>query len=66
MVDQIQELLDKVGGYGTKSLTDPEDIKKFAILVMKECASACNSFDCGRTMSSQELIESHFGVSLEN
>ena len=66
MNNQIQELLEKVGGYGTQSLTDSEDIKKFALLVMRECASACNSFDCGRTMSSQELIESHFGVSLEN
>lgn len=66
MNNQIQELLDKVGGYGTQSLTDPEDIKKFALLLMKECASACNSFDCGRTMSSQELIEAHFGVSLES
>jgi len=62
MNSKIQELLDRVGGYGTNALLDSDELKTFALLVMEECASACNYFECGRTMSSNDLIKERFGV----
>lgn len=64
MNERIKELLKQVGGYGTKALMHPDDVEKFAKLIMEECANACNDFDCGRTMSAQELIGARFGVTL--
>ena len=46
-------------GYGEGNL------EYFAKLIMEECANVCNDFDCGRTMSSQELIVSRFGIDLK-
>jgi len=34
--------------------------EKFARLIMEECAMACTTFDCGRTMSPKDLIEIRF------
>ena len=39
-----------------------EELEEFARLIMKECAGACNNFDCSRTVSAEYLIMQHFGV----
>ncbi len=39
----------------------PEDLEKFAKLIMEECASACSSSRCGREVSAEDLIKMHFG-----
>ena len=37
MNERIQELLDQVGGYGTKALMHPDDIQKFSELLIRDC-----------------------------
>lgn len=43
MNERIKELLWQVGGHDTKALMHPDDIEKFAELIIKECASLIQS-----------------------
>lgn len=37
----IEEILNNGFGYGTKALMHPDDVEKFAELIISECVSAC-------------------------
>jgi hypothetical protein len=39
-----------------------EDLQRFAELIMAECISACATDRLGKTVSAEELIKQHFGV----
>lgn len=51
MNERIKELLEQVGGYGTKALMHPDDVEKFAELIVRECAGivykTCQDGDAG-------------------
>jgi transcriptional regulator with XRE-family HTH domain len=47
----------KFGNYSTMFKLD-----KFAELIMAECISACATDRLGKTVSAEELIKQHFGV----
>jgi hypothetical protein len=38
------------------------DLEKFAELIIKECISACQTDQLGKTISVEDLINAHFGV----
>jgi len=42
MNERIKELLEHVGGYGAKALMHPDDVEKFAELIVRECAKICD------------------------
>lgn len=70
MNDLIKELAEKAGieieidDYGEVRLSTAygSSLEYFAKLVMQESASACSSFDCGRTKSAEDLINQHFKI----
>lgn len=44
MNDRIKQLLEQVGGYGAQALMHPDDVEKFAELIVKECARTAAYF----------------------
>lgn len=42
MNERIDELLEQVGGHGTKALMHPDDVMKFAELIVRKCADAAD------------------------
>ena len=61
MNNLIKELAAKAN-FTEQDFEDMPGLMKFAQLIMEECGNACNDIDCGRTVSSQELIAGHFGI----
>lgn len=41
MNERIKKILEQVGGYGTKALMHPDDVEKFAELIIAECVKVC-------------------------
>lgn len=39
MNERIKELLEQVGGYGAKALMHPDDVEKFAELIVRDVVS---------------------------
>ena len=63
MNERIKELLEHVGGYGAKALMHPDDVEKFAELIVKECMRL-NSKELSITAIERllPLYKEHFGV----
>ena len=67
MNPRIQELLEKVGGHGTRALMHPDDVEKFAELIVRECAGIYDKIDNGNLhMGTDDYLEAlhrtFFGV----
>lgn len=74
MNKQIEELLERVSGYGTVALIHPDDIDKFVELLIKEITGGilpeCDHFFAGESRTDRkytqqelsDLIKDHFGV----
>lgn len=40
-------------------------IQRFAEMIMRRCASACNNSKCGRELSAQDLIAEEFSIDVD-
>jgi len=59
MNELIKELLDQVGGYGTQALMNPEQIEKFAELLLEEVMQTLfiNGYE-----DAFDMLNKHFGI----
>ncbi len=72
MNEQIEKILEEVGGYGTKALIHPEDVEKFAQLIVQECmeiaVKGVGEYELPMTPETRRSwniwinIKEHFGV----
>lgn len=60
MIEEFAKQCTSWSDGGTWSSREEFDHEKFALLIMAECAKACENEQCGTVHSAEDLIKWHF------